>query len=102
MSIMRLNHWFIGGNELSISLMRFYVRIEICQNDSFIYYRLEVYDNGKPYLIFNFYSLEDAVSFTENEISKCETYDDILARYKDLFANNRFQPLSKALKRFKD
>ena len=38
MSIMGLNHWFIGGNELSISLMRFYVRIEICQNDSFIYY----------------------------------------------------------------
>ena len=40
MSEIKLNHWYVRDNELSISLMSFYTRIEILENNQTIYYRL--------------------------------------------------------------
>lgn len=84
------NHWFVGSNEIKISLMRFYVEIEITKNDETIFYRLKVYNDGKVTLIFNFYSLEEAVHFTEIEIDKCYAIEDIVDIYKDDYPESEY------------
>lgn len=97
MALLKLNHWFVNSDKLSISLMRYYVNIKICKNDEFIFYRLEVYFDSKKELVFNFYSLEDAVTFVENTISKCNTIKEILESYKEQFENGKFKLLNKKL-----
>lgn len=80
-----LDHWFVGDNKLSISLMKFFVRITICKNDDYIFYGLEVYDDNRVCLIFNFYSLEDAIKFTEEVIAKCFEKEEIINAYIEKF-----------------
>ena len=89
------NHWFIDEHGMSISLMRFYVDIRISRNDNFIFYHLDVYSKGKIDLTFNFYSLEDAVTFTEQEIDKSIDKKDILKRYVRKFKDDEFKPMPK-------
>jgi hypothetical protein len=84
------NYWFVGPNEIKISLMRFYVEVEITKNDETIFYRLKVYVDGKVALIFYFASLEEAVRFTEEEIDKCYTTEDIIEIYKEDYPNCDF------------
>ncbi len=36
MEVIELNHWFVADNELSISLMRYFVKINICQNNKYM------------------------------------------------------------------
>ena len=83
-------HWFVGDNKIGISLMRYAVDIEILKNDSDIFYRLNVYDDGKVALVFNFYSLADAIRFTEEDIDKSDSLNKIVESYKTKFANNEF------------
>lgn len=90
------NHWFVGPKEISISLMRFYVGIEIMKDDVDVFYRLSVYKDNKVALVFDFYSLEDAVRFTEDEIDECYTIDDIVAIYKEDYPENKFVKLSES------
>ncbi len=91
MSRMELNHWFTKDDGLSISLMRFYVGIQVLKNNTNIFYQLTVIQDSKEELTFNFYSLEDAVSFTENVINKCENKQQILDKYIEMFENNQFK-----------
>ena len=74
------NNWFIDGNKLCISLMNYYVLIDISDED-YLLYNLSVIKDGKELLTFIFYTLEEAVDFTENVIknSKCE--EEILNAY---------------------
>ena len=95
MSRIEKNHWFVNEHGMSISLMRFYVDIRISRNDNFIFYHLDVYDDGKPDLTFNFYSLEDAVMFTEEEIDKSIDKKDVLKRYIKKFKSDEFKPMPK-------
>ena len=67
MERMELNHWFVGEDNLSISLTNHFVNIKICRNGKEIFYRLEL-SNNRNKLVFNFCSLEDAVKFTEDTI----------------------------------
>ena len=90
MEKIELNHWFAVDNELSISLMRYFVKINICQNNKFIFYRLEVFDEGKVTLVFNFYSLSDAIHFTENIIKKCTETSEIVQQYISRFKKGEF------------
>ena len=71
--------------------MRFYVNIDIEKNDEFIYYPLTVYKDSKPELVFNFYSLADAVDFTENTIAKCVETDEIVDSYQDGFTRKLYK-----------
>lgn len=90
MKNIELNHWYIKDNELSISLMRHHVSIRILRNDKNIFYQLVVIDSNRESLLFNFYTLEDAVRFTEDNISKCMDNKEILKQYKELFYNEQF------------
>ena len=90
MEKIELNHWFATDNELSISLMRYFVKINICQNNKFIFYRLEVFDEGKVTLVFNFYSLSDAIHFTEKIIQKCTEIPEIVQQYISRFQTGEF------------
>ncbi len=83
------DHWFIKNNELTISLMRFYIKINILKNEDRVFYRLSVFEDNIEKLVFNFYNFEEAISFTENEISKCNTCNEILEIYKNYFEKKR-------------
>ena len=90
-----LNHWFVEDNELSISLMRYFVKISICQNDKFIFYRLEVFKESKSALTFNFYSLSDAIKFTEEIIQKCTKTSEIVEEYINRFEAGEYNQKNK-------
>ena len=90
MKNLELDHWYIKDNELSISLMRHHVSIGILRNDKNIFYQLGVIDSNRESLLFNFYTLEDAVRFTEDVISKCMNNKEILKQYKELLYNEQF------------
>ena len=77
-------------NELSISLMLFHVKIEILKNDQTIYYQLFVKGNDEKELTFNFYTIEDAISFTEQVINKSKDSNEVLEKYTLMFENNMF------------
>ena len=94
---LELNHWFINNNSISISLMRYFVEINIDYNDVNLFYRLIIRDSNKNELVFNFYSLEDAIWFTENVINKCESFKEIINEYENEFNNNRFKSLERRI-----
>ncbi len=77
MGYIKLNHWFINNNELSISLLRFYVRINIMSNDNNIYFKLTVINSLMEKNTLYFDSLEEAISFTENTISNSIDFESI-------------------------
>ena len=77
MGYIKLNHWFINNNELSISLLRFYVRINIMSNDNNIYFKLTVINSLMKKNTLYFDSLEEAISFTENTISNSIDFESI-------------------------
>ena len=91
MGRMNLNHWFTGDDNLSISLMRFFVRIKILKNSKNVFYQMTVIDSEKKELVFNFYSLEDAVSFTENTINHCHDYKEVVDQYVEMFDQDKFK-----------
>jgi hypothetical protein len=88
MKIIELNHWFVKKDELSISLMRHHVSIRILRSGKNNVYQLKVIDSNREELIFNFYTLEDAISFTEDVISKCYDNKEIVNNYISMFNNN--------------
>lgn len=87
------DHWYITDNKLSISLMSQYVDIEVMKNDKFVFYKLRVIGGDREELVFNFYSLEDAVHFTEDVVSKCYTNEEVSKRYRELCEKGEFTDL---------
>ena len=79
------NSWFLMENELSIALVFYYVKINVEFNDKELFYRLTIYKDNKELVVFNFYSLEDAITFTEEVIDKNYVIDDIVMKYRDMF-----------------
>lgn len=97
MKRVELDHWFVIDNMLAISVMRYHVEIRVYQDDIIIY-KLRVVNSKKKSLIFDFYSLEDAITFTERVISKSKTLEDIKEVYNDSFENSKSK--EKVLKRY--
>ena len=87
----KLDHWFVADNELSIFLMHYFVKITICKNSAFIFYRLEIFEDGKCKLLFNFNSLEDAVRFTGEVINEANSIDEIANSYRTRFKRGQFK-----------
>lgn len=83
------NHWYVGNNELSISLLRYYVIISICQNN----YQLKVYSESKVKLSLSFNSLKDAVEFTESVIQNNTELDKIEQLYNKMFVKEKIKVL---------
>ena len=87
MHSVKLNHWYIDDSELSISLMNFYVDIEpLLDNNNIIVYLLRVVNLNTEIkeISFKFDSLEEAMSFAENDVKKCFTFSDVLDHYKKI------------------
>ncbi len=101
MERLKLNHWFVGDNKLSISFLRYHVSIRILKNDKTIFYQLEVMNSNREVLLFNFYSLEDAIIFTEQTIQKSKTLKEIVRLYQEQFKEEKFKSFQK-VKNLKD
>ena len=85
MGRINLDHWFVKENELSISLMHFYVSISSCFNNNEIYYLVKVINNDSEIkeIQYGFNSLEEAIFFVENDVSICWTFDEVNTKYKE-------------------
>ena len=82
--------WFIKDNEVSTSLMNWYVSIDISMNNKNLLFPLKVYKGGKVVLTFNFYTFEDAIGFTNNVVNKSWSIEDIVLKYQTMFSENCF------------
>ena len=65
---LKLNHWFVKENSLVISLMNFYIEINMVNNG--LSCLLYIKDNDGNDMDLEFNSIEEAVSFTEEKIYK--------------------------------
>lgn len=95
MNKINLNHWFIDGNIMSISLLRYHVEISILKNNSFIYYGLDIINNDREKLVFNLYTLEDAIYFVENIVAISTNYDEILCAYEKMVKGKMPQKITR-------
>lgn len=86
MKRLELNHWFSKDNKLDISLMRFYVEINITNNNLF---QMKIYDSNQDTIVLNFKTLEEAITFTEETINKCQNIDDITNNYTKTYKNDK-------------
>ena len=96
MQRINLNHWFVRGNQLSISLLHFFVNINVYFDGNNVLFKLRVHNGKEGELLFDFDSLEKAISFTENVISNSNSYDNIQGIY------NKYYQESKRLKKIKN
>ena len=84
MNMIKLDHWYLHGNELAISLMRYYVSIKLINDDGNNIFILRVTTGmAEKEVPLMFDSLEDAIVFTEDVINKCATIDEIKQVYYD-------------------
>lgn len=88
MEVIENRGWFVSGNKIAASLMRFYVEI----NYNEYYSTLTVVDSNMSYLYLNFANLENAFNFTENEVNNSYS----LAEVED-----RFHGFNKQLRKLK-
>ena len=89
MGRMKLNHWFVDKNDLNISLMRFFIKIKRIINNKADYSILEVIDGNRESDIFGFPSIEEAVSFTENEIVESKNLLEIQEKYNSNYSKDK-------------
>ena len=86
MERIKLNHWFIKENELSISLMRYYVMVYPISCNNQVSYVLNVMDdeNNKT---FYFDTLEESVKFTEDVINNSNNIQQMIDEYNNYLEN---------------
>ena len=82
MERIKLNHWFIKENELSISLMRYYVMVYPISCNNQVSYVLNVMDDENNKTLY-FDTLEESVKFTEEVINSCNNIMEIINNYND-------------------
>ena len=91
MNRINLDHWFTNDNELSISLMNLYASITICNMDKSIYFNLRVVDSNKQEMFILYKSLEEAITFVEEVVSKCYSIDDVVKSYKEYIEQKKLK-----------
>ena len=82
MERIKLNHWYIKENELSISLMRYYVMVYPISCNNQVSYVLNVMDDENNKTLY-FDTLEESVKFTEEVINSCNNITEITNNYND-------------------
>ena len=84
----KLNHWFVNHNTMSIGLMNYYASINMVLLDNNICFVLEIINNERKSMYLSFKSLEDAITFTEEVVSNYSfTFDDIKEEYQNKYHN---------------
>lgn len=74
----KMDHWFIDNNELSISLMNLYVDLTIYREKVFE----RIVDNNMNEKYYEFNSLEDGIYFAEDYIKYLFTLEEVDEQYK--------------------
>lgn len=100
MEKIKLNHWYVRNNELSISLMDYYVRIQILSNDNMIVnnlVNLVIYSKDLDEYHFKFETLEDAITFVENVVSCNKDIDKIMEIYNEKFPQRNIKIYQKII-----
>lgn len=86
MKIKDFDGWYIGDCEMFTTLDNFFIRIfGIFDESSIITYKLSIYCDSKEILTLDFDSFREAVLFTEEEIKKSSTVDEIISAYDKQF-----------------
>ena len=85
------DNWFIKDNEINISLLRFHTSINILKNDDYVFFHVKVVDEYGKELKFNFYTLEDAIYFTENVVVNCWDAKEVQGAYDKLLSKEIFK-----------
>ena len=98
MNTIKLDHWFINKNELAISLMNFYVSINIINMDNDIWYKVKVVNPSQETkeMDFEFSSLENAISFVEENVSYSKTIEEVFYKYS-MFCLEKEKTLKKEI-----
>lgn len=94
MEKIKLDHWFVDEDGLAISLNDMYCTITFEHTDYLKYYTLGVKDQFNNNYQFGFYSLEDAVSFTEDTVSYCRSGEEAVQEYYEQFAEGKFKVIN--------
>ena len=81
MTELKLNKWYINGNDLKISIASYFISIEREKDDLYILYSV---DNKGHNILLSFESLEEAVSFTETNFTKHSDRNTIIDKYLSL------------------
>ena len=74
----KMDHWFIDNNKLSISLMNLYVDLTIYREKVFE----RIVDNNMNEKYYEFNSLEDGIYFAEDYIKNLFTLEEVDEQYK--------------------
>lgn len=87
MNTIKLNHWYINENELVASLMHFYVSINMEIKDNKASFNLRVVNSETEFkeILLKFSNLEDVISFVEDVVTKCWTFEEVINEYHNLF-----------------
>ncbi len=91
MGKIKLGYWFLTDNSASVSLMNLHAEVKILNNNEFIYFQLTITDSNMETANFNFYTLEDAVTFVENVASKCSSKEEVSEKYNDMLNQGLFK-----------
>ena len=76
--VMQIDGWYAANNSLERSFMRFFAKIDICNNGEYFYYPLRIFTDGKEVLCLNLYSIADAVYFANNVVSSSLSVEEII------------------------
>jgi len=89
MNIIKKNNWFVRDNNLLISLNNFYAGIYVLSENDNVYFKVSVlnYNTMAIELELLFSTMEESISFIEDVVDKCSTFDEILLEYKNLYDN---------------
>lgn len=90
-----LNHWYIGDNSLNVSLLNFNVSIVLVARNNNIEYLLNIKDKNDCTLILKFYSLDEAMMFTEMIVTNNKTLTEVIGEYEKAYINNKVLKLKK-------
>ena len=83
---------YVNGNNVSYSLMRFHVSINIRKNENNLYFQLVVTNSEMEELVFNFNTFENAIYFTENVINNCHNFAEIQEAYDRIYKQGKYAP----------
>ena len=90
MNRIELDHWYLKDNNMAIALLKFHVKIDIKKNNKEIYYQTNIKGEDKNITV-NFYTIEDAISFTEKVVANCKDTGEVANSYKTMYEYGKFK-----------
>ena len=93
-----LNHYFVGENEIVISLDKYFVSIKIIANNNSIRYEARIMNDDTHVIVFKFNSLDEAIVFIEDIVSESNDFSEMIEYYDMIKAMNEQDELIKVRK----